>query len=114
MRISDWSSDVCSSDLLARYSPVATVTFDHMTKRFTGDTVAVQDFNLEVNDGAFLVLVGPSGCGKTTALRCIAGLDTIRDGRLLIGRSEGRRLGHGWCSVVLGGRRIIKKQKKKN
>jgi multiple sugar transport system ATP-binding protein len=64
---------------------VATVTFDHMTKRFTGDTVAVDDFNLEVNDGEFLVLVGPSGCGKTTALRCIAGLETISDGRLLIG-----------------------------
>jgi multiple sugar transport system ATP-binding protein len=56
-----------------------------MTKRFTGDTVAVDDFNLEVNDGEFLVLVGPSGCGKTTALRCIAGLETISDGRLLIG-----------------------------
>jgi multiple sugar transport system ATP-binding protein len=56
-----------------------------MTKRFTGDTVAVDDFNLEVNDGEFLVLVGPSGCGKTTALRCIAGLETITDGRLLIG-----------------------------
>ena len=64
---------------------MATVTFDHMTKRFTGDTVAVQDFNLEVQDGEFLVLVGPSGCGKTTALRCIAGLETISDGRLLIG-----------------------------
>ncbi|MGH2484129.1 MAG: ABC transporter ATP-binding protein, partial [Candidatus Limnocylindria bacterium] len=56
-----------------------------MTKQFTGETVAVQDFNLEVNDGEFLVLVGPSGCGKTTALRCIAGLETISDGRLLIG-----------------------------
>ncbi|MGH2393400.1 MAG: ABC transporter ATP-binding protein, partial [Candidatus Limnocylindria bacterium] len=64
---------------------MATVTFDHMTKQFTGETVAVQDFNLEVNDGEFLVLVGPSGCGKTTALRCIAGLETISDGRLLIG-----------------------------
>ncbi|HEX9738291.1 MAG TPA: sn-glycerol-3-phosphate ABC transporter ATP-binding protein UgpC [Candidatus Limnocylindria bacterium] len=64
---------------------MATVTFDHMTKRFAGETVAVQDFNLEVNDGEFLVLVGPSGCGKTTALRCIAGLETISDGRLLIG-----------------------------
>ncbi|MGH2463251.1 MAG: ABC transporter ATP-binding protein [Candidatus Limnocylindria bacterium] len=56
-----------------------------MTKRFTGEMVAVQDFNLEVNDGEFLVLVGPSGCGKTTALRCVAGLETITEGRLLIG-----------------------------
>ncbi|MEX0629520.1 MAG: sn-glycerol-3-phosphate ABC transporter ATP-binding protein UgpC [Chloroflexota bacterium] len=64
---------------------MATVTFDHISKRFTGETMAVEDFNLEVNDGEFLVLVGPSGCGKTTALRCVAGLETISEGRLLIG-----------------------------
>ena len=64
---------------------MATVTFDHITKRFTDEMVAVQDFNLEVSDGEFLVLVGPSGCGKTTALRCVAGLETISEGRLLIG-----------------------------
>ena len=64
---------------------MATVTFDHVFKRFPGDVVAVNDLNLQVADGEFLVLVGPSGCGKTTALRCIAGLETISDGRLSIG-----------------------------
>jgi multiple sugar transport system ATP-binding protein len=51
---------------------MATVTFDHVYKRFAGDVVAVNDLNLKVADGEFLVLVGPSGCGKTTALRCVA------------------------------------------
>jgi multiple sugar transport system ATP-binding protein len=64
---------------------MATVTFDHVFKRFAGDVVAVNDLDLKVADGEFLVLVGPSGCGKTTALRCIAGLETISEGRLLIG-----------------------------
>jgi multiple sugar transport system ATP-binding protein len=64
---------------------MATVTFDHVFKRFPGDVVAVNDLNLKVADGEFLVLVGPSGCGKTTALRCIAGLETISDGKLSIG-----------------------------
>src|SRR5687768_13262389 len=64
---------------------MATVTFDHMYKRYGEDVIAVNDLNLEVKDGEFLVLVGPSGCGKTTALRCVAGLEDISDGRLLIG-----------------------------
>jgi multiple sugar transport system ATP-binding protein len=64
---------------------MATVTFDHLVKRYTGDVLAVNDLNLEIHDGEFLVLVGPSGCGKTTALRCVAGLEEISEGRLLIG-----------------------------
>jgi multiple sugar transport system ATP-binding protein len=64
---------------------MATVTFDHVYKRFADDVIAVNDLNLQVADGEFLVLVGPSGCGKTTALRCIAGLETISDGKLSIG-----------------------------
>ncbi|MFN2419037.1 MAG: ABC transporter ATP-binding protein [Candidatus Limnocylindria bacterium] len=64
---------------------MATVTFEHMYKRYGEDVVAVNDLNLEIQDGEFLVLVGPSGCGKTTALRCVAGLEDISDGRLLIG-----------------------------
>ena len=64
---------------------MATVTFDHMYKRYGEDVIAVNDLNLEIKDGEFLVLVGPSGCGKTTALRCVAGLEDISDGRLLIG-----------------------------
>jgi multiple sugar transport system ATP-binding protein len=63
---------------------MATVTFDHVWKRF-GDFAAVQDFNLEIGDGEFMVLVGPSGCGKTTSLRMIAGLEEVSDGTLRIG-----------------------------
>jgi multiple sugar transport system ATP-binding protein len=63
---------------------VAAITFDQVSKRF-GDTVAVDALDLEVADGEFLVLVGPSGCGKTTALRMLAGLESVTDGRILIG-----------------------------
>jgi multiple sugar transport system ATP-binding protein len=63
---------------------MATVTFDHVWKRY-GDFNAVKDFNLEIGDGEFMVLVGPSGCGKTTSLRMIAGLEEISDGNLKIG-----------------------------
>ena len=62
---------------------MASVTFDHVFKRF-GDVVAVNDLNIHVEDKEFLVLVGPSGCGKTTALRCLAGLEDISDGRIMI------------------------------
>ena len=64
---------------------MSTVTFDHVSKRFAGEVTAVNDLNLKIADGEFLVLVGPSGCGKTTALRCVAGLESISDGKLLIG-----------------------------
>src|SRR5712691_5646083 len=64
---------------------MATVTFDHVTKKYAEDVTAVDDLHLEIEDGEFLVLVGPSGCGKTTALRCVAGLEDITFGRLLIG-----------------------------
>ena len=63
---------------------MASVTYDHVTKTF-GDTAAVNDLLLEVPDGEFMVLVGPSGCGKSTALRMLAGLEKVSDGRILIG-----------------------------
>ena len=63
---------------------MASVTFEHVYKRF-GEVIAVNDLNIEIADKEFLVLVGPSGCGKTTALRCLAGLEDISDGRILIG-----------------------------
>ncbi|MEJ5241253.1 MAG: sn-glycerol-3-phosphate ABC transporter ATP-binding protein UgpC [Anaerolineales bacterium] len=63
---------------------MASVTFDHVTKRF-GSVTAVDDLNLKVEDREFLVLVGPSGCGKTTALRLLAGLEEVTEGRILIG-----------------------------
>jgi multiple sugar transport system ATP-binding protein len=63
---------------------MASVTYDHVTKKF-GDTVAVDHLLLEVEDAEFMVLVGPSGCGKSTALRMLAGLERVSDGRVLIG-----------------------------
>ena len=63
---------------------MARVVFEHVTKRFH-DTVAVNDFSVEIAQAEFLVLVGPSGCGKSTALRMLAGLEDISDGRILIG-----------------------------
>jgi multiple sugar transport system ATP-binding protein len=63
---------------------MATVTFDHITKKY-GEVTAVDDFNLEIADGEFMVFVGPSGCGKTTSLRMIAGLEDITAGTLSIG-----------------------------
>jgi multiple sugar transport system ATP-binding protein len=66
---------------------MAQVIFDHVTKVFDG-VIAVNDFDLNVLDGEFLVLVGPSGCGKSTALRCLAGLEEITSGRILIGERD--------------------------
>src|SRR5438874_11514360 len=63
---------------------MSTVTFDHVTKKY-GDVLAVNDLNLAINDGEFMVLVGPSGCGKTTSLRMVAGLEEISAGDLKIG-----------------------------
>jgi len=63
---------------------MASVTYDHVTKRF-GDVVAVNDLNIQIEDKEFLVLVGPSGCGKSTALRCLAGLEDVTEGNILIG-----------------------------
>jgi multiple sugar transport system ATP-binding protein len=63
---------------------MASVTFDHVTKKF-GDVIAVNDLSIHIEDKEFLVLVGPSGCGKSTALRCLAGLEEVTEGRILIG-----------------------------
>ncbi len=63
---------------------MATVTFENVSKKY-GDVVAVDDLNLEIRDGEFMILVGPSGCGKTTSLRMIAGLEEISSGIVRIG-----------------------------
>src|SRR3989442_10285326 len=59
---------------------MASVTYDHVVKRYTSDLTVVKDFNVEIKDKEFMVLVGPSGCGKSTALRMLAGLGAIRQG----------------------------------
>jgi multiple sugar transport system ATP-binding protein len=64
---------------------LATVQFDKVAKIYPDGTRAVNDLALEIGDGEFMVLVGPSGCGKTTALRMVAGLETISEGVLRIG-----------------------------
>ena len=64
---------------------MAEVTFDDVSKVYPDGTRAVNDMDLEVKDGEFMVLVGPSGCGKTTALRMVAGLEEISEGVLKIG-----------------------------
>ena len=64
---------------------MAAVTFEDVSKIYPDGTRAVNDIDLEIQDGEFMVLVGPSGCGKTTALRMVAGLEKISDGRILIG-----------------------------
>ena len=64
---------------------MASLSLRHIYKKYPGGVTAVSDFNLEVKDKEFLVLVGPSGCGKTTTLRMIAGLEEISEGELFIG-----------------------------
>jgi multiple sugar transport system ATP-binding protein len=64
---------------------VASVTFEHVAKIYDGGVRAVHNLNLDIADGEFMVLVGPSGCGKTTALRMLAGLETISEGSVSIG-----------------------------
>jgi multiple sugar transport system ATP-binding protein len=64
---------------------VSAIVLDGLGKVYADGTRAVDDLNLEIQDGEFLVLVGPSGCGKTTALRIIAGLEDVSEGTVRIG-----------------------------
>src|SRR5215211_6872080 len=64
---------------------MARVIFDGVTKRYAGGVEAVKELTMEIEDREFLVLVGPSGCGKSTAMRMVAGLEEISDGRIIIG-----------------------------
>jgi multiple sugar transport system ATP-binding protein len=63
---------------------VAPIELDKLTKVYGDGTKAVSELDLSIGDGEFVVFVGPSGCGKTTALRMIAGLETITDGAVRI------------------------------
>jgi multiple sugar transport system ATP-binding protein len=64
---------------------MAKVTLKDVYKIYPNNVVAVNDFNLEIADKEFIVLVGPSGCGKSTTLRMIAGLEDISKGEIYIG-----------------------------
>ena len=64
---------------------MASLSLRHIYKKYPGGVTAVSDFNLEIKDKEFLILVGPSGCGKSTTLRMIAGLEEITEGELFIG-----------------------------
>ena len=88
------------------------VTIEGLVKHFHGNppTKAVDDLDLQIEEGEFLILLGPSGCGKTTALRCLAGLETPSAGRIAFGDPRvfdaTRRINRvartsatsGWCS----------------
>ncbi len=63
---------------------MAGIKFDHVDKYF-GNVHILKDLNIDIPDKEFLVLVGPSGCGKSTALRCLAGLEEITNGKIMIG-----------------------------
>ena len=64
---------------------MASLSLRGIYKIYAGDVVAVSDFNLEIEDKEFIILVGPSGCGKSTTLRMVAGLEEISEGELFIG-----------------------------
>jgi len=71
---------------------MARLELDSVTKRFgegDGSVLAVDDVNIDIADGEFLVLVGPSGCGKSTTLRMVAGLESITEGEI---RLDGQRM----------------------
>jgi multiple sugar transport system ATP-binding protein len=64
---------------------MAEIVLDHVSKVYSDGTTAVSDLSLDIKDEEFIVLVGPSGCGKTTALRMVAGLESISQGTIAIG-----------------------------
>ncbi len=68
------------------------VSLEHIEKIYDGGVQAVWDFNLDIADGEFIVLVGPSGCGKSTTLRMVAGLEDITSGKLVIDGKDCTRL----------------------
>src|ERR1700749_226537 len=64
---------------------MADIKLEHISKSYPPDVKAVDDVNLHIKDGEFMILLGPSGCGKSTTLRMIAGLESITSGDLYLG-----------------------------
>jgi multiple sugar transport system ATP-binding protein len=75
-----------------RFQPVGQIDLQGVRKEFGSGVVAVDDVDLTIGDGEFMVLVGPSGCGKTTLLRSIGGLETVTAGHIRIGDRDVTRL----------------------
>ncbi|TME20404.1 MAG: ATP-binding cassette domain-containing protein, partial [Chloroflexi bacterium] len=71
---------------------MAEIKLEKLTKVYPDGTKAVDALDLEIADAEFVVLVGPSGCGKTTALRMVAGLEEITDGRVWLGEKVVNRV----------------------
>src|SRR6478752_1808415 len=78
---------------------MAQIKLEHITKRYPDGFEAVKDFNLDINDGEFMILVGPSGSGKSTALRMIAGLEDITGGEVRIGDQVVNQLAPGGQNI---------------
>ncbi|WP_045224550.1 ABC transporter ATP-binding protein [Methyloterricola oryzae] len=71
---------------------MASVSFENVGKIYPNGHTAIRHFNLDIADGERMVFVGPSGCGKSTLLRLLAGLETMSEGRILIGGQDASRL----------------------
>ena len=84
-RLARFREAVFAKALQSKPISMAGLTLKNIKKVYDKEVVAVHDFNLEIQDKEFIVLVGPSGCGKSTTLRMIAGLEDITDGELYIG-----------------------------
>lgn len=67
---------------------MAKLKLEHLKKVYEGGVCAVEDFNIDIEDGEFIVIVGPSGCGKSTTLRMIAGLEEISSGHVYVGDKD--------------------------
>ncbi len=62
---------------------MSTIEFKNITKKF-GDNLVLNNINLTIEDGKLVTLLGPSGCGKSTLLRCLAGLETVTSGQIIL------------------------------